>query len=259
MLSCDYLRRKNHVDSQEQFRFVEWPMPFLAIVEADLYNLFRSRITYGWLIVGVFLQVIRVLSAPWAMGTSLIVVQGLGDFIFIWSMLIIGITASAVSSETGELADSIMSKSVKRHDYIMAKFTSRIMYVMTIYLLISGVLVGASTRMMENDYDMNGLVAALLLVALALIMLTILGVTLSMVTSNTMISIVALLVIWYSMTIFLPLLDLEFMSPSSMINELPDIIQGVWNGEEWKIAASFGGISIIAMALSVLYFSTKDL
>ncbi len=247
------------MDSPEQFRFIEWPMPFLAIVQVDLQNLFRSRITYGWLIVGVFLQVIRVLSAPWAMGTSLIIVQGLGDFIIIWSMLIIGITASAVSSETGELADSIMSKSVKRHDYIMAKFTSRITYVMTIYLLISGVLVGASTRMMENDYDMNGLVAALLLVALALIMLTILGVTLSMVTSNTMISIVALLVLWYSMTIFLPLLDLEFMSPSSMINELPDIIQGVWNGEEWKIAASFGGISIIAMVLSVLYFSIKDL
>jgi hypothetical protein len=234
-------------------------MPFLAIVQVDLQNLFRSRITYGWLVVGVFLQVIRVLSVPSAVGTSLIVVQGLGDFIFIWSMLIIGITASAVSSETGELADSIMSKSVKRHDYIMAKFTSRIAYVMTIYLLISGVLVGASMRMMDNDYDTNGLIAALLLVALVLIMLTILGVTLSMVTSNTMISIVALLVLWYSMTIFLPLLDLEFMSPSSMMNELPDIIQGVWNGEEWKIAASFGGVSIIAIGLSVLYFSIKDL
>ncbi len=247
------------MDSQEQFRFVEWPMPFLAIVQVDLQYLFRSRITYGWLIVGVFLQVIRVLSAPWVMGTSLIVVQGLGDFIFIWSMLIIGITASAVSSETGELADSIMSKSVQRHEYMMAKFTSRIMYVMTIYLLISGVLVGASTRLLENDYDTSGLVAALLLVALALIMLTTLGVTLSMVTSNTVISIVSLLVLWYSMTIFLPLLDLEFMSPSSMMNELLDIIQGEWTGEEWKIAAIFGGISIIAMFLSVLYFSIKDL
>ncbi len=247
------------MDSSEQFRFVEWPMPFFAIVQVDLQNLFKTRITYGWLIVGVFLQVIRVLSAPWVMGTALVIVQGLGDFIFIWSMLIIGITASAVSSETGELADSIMSKSVKRHDYLMAKFTSRIMYVMTIYLLISGVLVGASMRMMDNDYDTNGLIVALLLVALALIMLTTLGVTVSMVTSNTVISVVSLLVIWYSMTIFLPLLDLEFMSPSSMINELLDIIQGVWNGEEWKIAASFGGISIIAMALSVLYFSIKDL
>ena len=247
------------MDSPEQFRFVEWPMPFLAIVQADLQNLFRSRITYGWLIVGVFLQVIRVLSAPWEMGTSLIVVQGLGDFIFIWSMLIIGITASAVSSETGELADSIMSKAVQRHEYMMAKFTSRIMYVMTIYLLISGVLVGASTRLMENDYDTSGLVTALLLVALALIMLTTLGVTLSMVTSNTVISVVSLLVIWYSMTIFLPLVDLEFMSPSNMMNELLDIIQGVWTGEEWKIATSFGGISIIAMGLSVLYFAIKDL
>jgi len=234
-------------------------MPFLAIVQADLQNLFRSRITYGWLIVGVFLQVIRVLSAPGALGTSLVVVEGLSDFIVIWSMLIIGITASAVSSETGELADSIMSKSVKRHDYIMAKFTSRIMYVLTIYLLISAVLVGASMRMTDNDYDTNGLIAALLLVALALIMLTTLGVTLSMVTSNTVISIVSLLVLWYSMTIFLPLLELEFMSPSNMMNELLDIIQGVWNGEEWKIATSFAGISIIAIALSVLYFSTKDL
>ncbi|MGY5861606.1 MAG: hypothetical protein RTU09_04465 [Candidatus Thorarchaeota archaeon] len=247
------------MDSPEQFRFIEWPMPFLAIVQVDLQNLFRSRMTYGWLIVGVFLQVIRVLSAPSVIGTSAIVVQGLGDFIFLWSMLIIGITANAVSSETGELADSIMSKSVKRHDYIMAKFTSRIMYVMTIYLLISGVLVGASMRLMENDYDTNGLIAAILLVALVLVMLTTLGVTLSMVTSNTVISIVSLLVIWYSMTIFLPLVDLGFMSPSSMIDGLLDIIQGVWNGEEWKISTSFGGISIIAMSLSVLYFSTKDL
>ena len=61
------------------------------------------------------------------------------------------------------------------------------------------------------------------------------------------------------MTIFLPLVDLEFMSPSNMMNELSDIIQGAWTGEEWKIATSFGGISIIAMFLSVLYFSIKDL
>ncbi len=243
----------------EQLKINERVMPFLAIVEADLGNLFKTRLTYGWLIVGIFLQVIRVLSAPPILGSSTIIVQGLSDFIFIWSMLIIGITASAVSSETGELADSIMSKSVKRYDYILAKFSSRVIYVMTIYGAITAVLVGMALRMMDNNHEVAELVVAILFVALALIMLTVIGVTLSTLVSNTVISIISLLILWYSMVFLFPIIDLGFLAPSDLMIQLESVIQGVWSGEEWMTSTGYSIITILSIALATIYFSIKDL
>lgn len=243
----------------EQLKINERVMPFLAIVEADLVNLFKTRITYGWLIVGLFLQVIRVLSAPPIVGSSAIIVQGLSDFIFIWSMLIIGITASAVSSETGELADSIMSKSVKRYDYILAKFSSRVMYVMTIYGVITAALVAMALRMMDNNHEVHELMVTILFVALVLIMLTVIGVTLSTLVSNTVISIISLLILWYAMVFILPILDLGFLAPGDLMIQLEDVLQGVWSGEEWKTSAVYSSITIISIVLSTVYFNMKDL
>ncbi|MCK4568368.1 MAG: hypothetical protein KAU48_13765, partial [Candidatus Thorarchaeota archaeon] len=243
----------------EQLNLNERVMPFLAIVEADLVNLFKTRITYGWLIIGLFLQVIRVLSAPPIVGSSAIIVQGLSDFIFIWSMLIIGITASAVSSETGELADSIMSKSVKRYDYILAKFSSRVIYVMTIYGVITAALVGMALRMMDNNHEVHELMVTILFVALVLIMLTVIGVTLSTLVSNTVISIISLLILWYAMVFILPILDLGFLAPGDLMIQLEDVLQGVWSGEEWKTSAVYSSITIISIVLSTVYFNMKDL
>lgn len=247
------------MDLSEQSNLKERVMPFLAIVQADLGSLFKNKITYGWLIVGIFLQVIRVLSAPANLGTSTIIVQGLTDFIYIWSILIIGISASAVSSETGELADSIMSKSIKRYDYIFAKFTSRVVYVMTIYLAITAVLVGIALRMLDNDHEVTGLVVTILFVALALIMQIVIGVTLSTLASNTVISIISLLILWFSMLFLFPIIDLGFLSPSVLMTQLGDVIQGVWSGEEWKTSAGYTIITTISISLTTVYFNRKDL
>jgi hypothetical protein len=222
-------------------------------------SLFKSRLTYGWLIAGVFLEVITVLTASGFSFTSAVITQGFSYFIYIWSMLIIAVTASTVSSESGELADSIMSKSVKRHDYILAKYSSRILYVLIIYSAISAVLIGGAIRIAEEDYEIYGLVASILFIALLLVTLISLGVTLSTFISNSVISIVTLLILWYAMTFFFPVIDMELLSPGNLLLILPDIIQGTWNGEEWIIATSFAIISICSITLSTIYFSTCDL
>ncbi len=118
----------NRVGSSEQHSRWEALAPFWAIVQADLRSLFRSRITYGWLLAAVFLELVTTLGSRAHGTTSSVVSSGLSDFIYIWSLVIIGLTASSVSSEAGELADSIMSKSVTRLDYVLAKFASRIAY-----------------------------------------------------------------------------------------------------------------------------------
>ena len=247
------------MDSLEQLSFRELLMPYLTIVQADLMSLFKRRLTYGWLIAGVFLEVITVLTATAFNYTSAVITNGLSYFVYIWSMLMIAVTASTVSSESGELADSIMSKSVKRHDYILAKFSSRIMYVLTIYSAITAVLVVGAVRLAIEDYEIYGLIASILLVALALVLLTTLGVTLSTFISNSVIAIISLLILWYAMTIFFPILDLELLSPGNMMIVLPDIIQGTWTKYDWITVISFVEISVLSTAVSTFYFSTSDL
>jgi hypothetical protein len=234
-------------------------MPYLTIVQADLASLFKSRLTYGWLIGGLFLEVITVLTASVFTPTSAVISQGLSFFIYVWSMLMIAVTASTVSSESGELADSIMSKSVKRHDYILAKFSSRITYVLTIYSAITAVLVIGAVRLAEEDYEISGLIISILLIGLALVMLTTLGVTLSTFISNSVVAIISLLIIWYAMTFFFPILDLELLSPGNLLIVLPDIIQGTWTNDDWITVTSFVLVSFASTAFSTIYFSTSDL
>ena len=233
--------------------------PFLAMTLVDLESLTKSKIVLAWVVAALFLGVIRVLGSR-NTSSSTAVTGFFGDFILFWSLIVIGITGGSVSSESGELADSLLSKSVNRYEYILAKFCSRIALVFAIYGGISTVLTGLAMRVGVNNLDVNGLVFSVLVVGLALIMLTTMGVMLSTVLPSTIISIVALLVTWYSMTFFFPLFqELEFLSPSYLLGQLPKILQGNWTGNEWQTVIGFGLMSLAFLAISVLYFSNKDL
>jgi hypothetical protein len=250
---------KNRVDSSEQHSREEAAGPFWAIVQADLRGLFRSKITYGWLVGAVFIQVLRTLGSSASGTISGVVPSGFSDFIYIWSLVIIGLAASSVSSEAGELADSIMSKSVTRLDYVFAKFASRIAYTLIGFSLVTAVLVGLALRLEVGEYEAQGLASAILLVALTLVMLTALGVGLSIALPNTVMSIVGLLVLWYSMTFFFPIIGLDVISPGSLLGELPGIIRGTWSIGDWETVVAFVAISGASTALSSVYFYTKDI
>ncbi|MGA2664161.1 MAG: hypothetical protein ABSF83_04380 [Nitrososphaerales archaeon] len=232
--------------------------PFWAIAQADLGSLFRSRLTYGWLLAAVFIQVVRTLGSG-AAATSSVVPSGLSDLVYIWSLVLIGLAASSVSSEAGELADSIMSKSVTRLDYILAKFTSRIAYALVCFSVVTVVLVGLSLRLDVSDYNTAGLIEAVLLVALALVALTTLGVGLSVALRNTVMAMVTLLVLWYAMTFFFPILGLDALSPGSMLGDLPTIVRGSWTTSDWESVAGFLAISVASTALASAYFHVKDI
>jgi hypothetical protein len=233
--------------------------PFLAMTQADLESLIKSRLVIGWIVAALFLGIIRVLSSQ-GVSSSVAIARWLSDFVFLWSLIVIGITGTAVSSESGELADSLLSKSVKRYEYILAKFCSRMVLVFTVYACVSVVLSGLTMRVGVNDIETYGLLFSIFAVGLALVMLTMMGVMFSTVFPSTIMSIVALLVTWYSMTFFFPLFsELEFLSPSYLVGELPRIIQGNWGGTEWQTVSGFGLMSTAFVMISMLYFSNKDL
>jgi len=250
---------KSRVGSSGQPSRGEALAPFWAIARADLKGLFRSRITYGWLLAAIFIEVVTTLGSRSNGTTSSVVTSGLSDFIYVWSLVIIGLAASSVSSEAGELADSILSKSVTRLDYVLAKFASRVAYTLIGFSVLTALLVGLTLRLEADDYTVLGLASAILLIALTLTMLTTLGVGLSVVLPNSVMAIVTLLVLWYSMTIFFPVVGLDFLSPGSLLSNLPDIVKGAWNWGNWETVAGLFAISGASTALSSVYFYMKDI
>jgi len=233
--------------------------PFWAIVQADLRGLFRSRLTYGWVLAAVFIQVVRTLGSHGTGAVSDVVSSGLSDFVYIWALVLIGLTASSVSSEAGELADSIMSKSVTRSDYVLAKFAARITYTLVTFSVVVAVLVGLSIRLEAGGYDAFGLTLAILMVALALVTLTALGVGFSVAMPSSVTSIVALLVLWYSMTVLFPVVGLGLLSPGNLLGLLPGLIGGKFGWDVWQTAAAFAATSVASAALSSAYFYLKDI
>jgi ABC-2 type transport system permease protein len=250
---------KSLVGSSEPHSKRRAPGPFFAILQADLRGLFRSRITYGWLLVAAFLEVVRTLGSSGGGTTSSVVSSGLSDFVYIWSLVIIVLAASSVSSEAGELADSILSKSVTRFDYVLAKFASRISYTLISFSMVTALLVGLALRLEVGDYVVSGLASAILLIALTMVMLTAIGVGLSVVMPNTVTSIVALLFVWYSMTLLFPILGLDVVSPGSITGSLPAIVRGAWSAADWETVAGFVAFSGVATVLSSAYFYLKDI
>lgn len=232
--------------------------PLWAIVQADLRSLFKSRITYGWVLVAVFIQVVRTLGSHGTETLPAVVSSGLSDFVYVWALVIIGLAASSVSSEAGELADSVMSKSVTRLDYVFAKFASRILYTLVTFSIVTAVLVGLGSRLEAGGYDAFGLASAIVLVALALVTLTALGVGFSVAMPNTVVAITVLLVLWYSMTVVFPAVGLGVLSPGSLLGMLPGVINGAWSQEGWETLSGFAAVSIASVALSSTYFYLKD-
>jgi ABC-2 type transport system permease protein len=249
---------KSRASSSGQRNLWDGSAPFRAIVLADLRSLSRSRLTYGWLLAAFFVAMVTALGSSGG-ATSGVVASGLSDFVYIWSLVIIGLAASSVSSEAGELADSIMSKSVTRLDYVLAKFASRMAYTLVCFGLVGAVLVGLALKLEAADYTGPGLASAVLLVALMLVALTTMGVGLSVVMRNTVMAIVTLLVAWYSMTFFFPLVGLGVLSPGSAVGDLPGIIRGAWGWGEWQTVAGFGALSGISTVLACAYFYRKDI
>lgn len=234
------------------------PSPFLAILEADLESLITGKIVITWLIAAFFLGTLVVIG-----GTSEAkdrIGSVLWLFILVWSLVVIGISAGSVSSEAGVIADSLLSKSVKRYEYILAKMVSRCSVVLMVYLVVSVILSLVAVRVAPvGSLDYYGWLRAILIVGLALLLLTIIGITFSTLTSSTIASFILVLLVWYGMLTALPLAEMDAASPTYLANHFPDVMAGWWSTTLWQMTGIFIALIVSLALVTLFYFENKDL
>lgn len=234
--------------------------PYLAILQTDLLTLTRSWIVRIWILLMTGQLLLTVPTARTEFIPASESFAGiLGTFPLIWSTLIIIISSGAVASESGVLADSILSKAVTRYQYILAKFSGRILVVAGLYLLISisaGLLLASNA---ENDMTTGGAVWGVITVGLMLLMLTSLSVGLSTVFNRTLVALMVVWLAWYVSSGVLALLQLDFLSPLHIVDQLSATLRGDYDvSEQLKIAAAFSLLSAASVGMAVTYFARKD-
>jgi ABC-2 type transport system permease protein len=236
-------------------------MTFWALMEADLVNsIARSWAVRGWLGL-MALQAIVTVPSSTGDSTAADALAGLlGTFPLIWSLFIIVNTSGAVSSESGVVADSILSKSVTRYEYILAKMASRLVMVIGAYLLITLPSAYLVYRYGIGDLSTGGVVWGVVVVGMMLVLLTSLSIALSTLFNRTMVAMIGAWGVWYAAGAITALFQVEFLSPLDIVEALPATLAGDYvASDQWRILFGFTIASAAVMGIAVLHFSRKDL
>jgi ABC-type transport system involved in multi-copper enzyme maturation permease subunit len=236
------------------------PGPFRALVSNDIANQFRSWLVRGWLAGSALVALIVVVTASGqTTEASRVVSGGLSLYLFALSVVVILVAASAVSSEAGVLADAILSRAVTRDDYLLAKFTARLLVIGAAYLAVVAPFVALTARYTENDLTAAGTALGVLMVLFLLLFLGTLGVALSAALNNTVLAVAVLAVCWYFAGAALSFLEVGFLSPEEIVNDLDAMVAGRFElGREIARLGTLYALSALTLAVSVVNFRRRD-
>lgn len=248
------------MDSLESSELRKRVMAFQALLENDLSTMISSWGVRIWAILAA-LQALITLPAGMSEGpASQALADILGTYPLIWSTFAIILSAGAVSSEAGVVADSILSKAVTRYEYVLSKLASRILIVLGVYLLVTLPAAFLAHRYGGETVTTRGIVWGVLLIGVNMVLITSVAVTFSTLFSWTLVAVMGSWFLWYVTGGIFALLEIEQLSPLHIIESLPDILQGQLAAvHRWRILGIFGLMSAVASTLAILHFSRKDL
>lgn len=235
-------------------------MAFQALIENDLSSTISSWGVRIWLVLAIFQAVITLPAAMSEAPAAQALADVLGSYPIIWSTFAIVLSASAVSSEAGVVADSILSKAVTRYEYVLAKLLSRIVIVLGVYLLVALPSAYLAHRYGAGKLTTEGILWGIVLIGVNLILITSVAVSFSTLFSWTLVAVMGAWFLWYMAGGIFALLEIQQLSPLHIVESLPDILQGDYaDVNRWRILIIFGLASAVICGLSIFHFGRKDL
>jgi hypothetical protein len=235
---------------------------FLAILRYDLGLLTRSWITRIWLplLVAPALFLVAVAANEDELASETLAAYLRAVLIPISGLAVAVLASSAVSGESGIIADGILSRSVTRSEYMAAKVISRLGFTAAIYMLVMIPFAYLIIRYAAPDTSLGGVAVGLLVVCLLLTFLGALGITFSTLFSNVLLAVLGLLLVMVLSGFVLQFLGLTWMSTTAVVYGLPDTFRG--NTPVWdlvRVFLVFSSLTAAAIATSFWVFRERDL
>lgn len=235
-------------------------LPFIGALQFDLHGMVRSRVVQGWLVLtalfafGTLMDAVeKHLSAPLFLGRIF------ATYILVWSTVVIVISAGAVSTESGVVADSILSRGITRYAYILSKYISRLFVALFVCTIVLLPLSYFASLHLSGDLGVKEVAQSLPYVLVHITFLTVLGVTFSIWFDRAIVGIAVLWGLCYSFGTICSALDLGFMAPMRVVGNITAALNGTANaGDLWRVCLGFGLPSVVLCIVGTLWFSRRD-
>ena len=247
------------------FRFKRW-LPYYAVFQEDIRQTLRSWVYRSWVLVSLLAAVGYLLyrfgvqrDAGINQSASSLISDLLRWTVFGSVTLIIVLTAGSISGERGNVADSVLSRGISRYQYFLGKWHSRLFAVLGTFFGLTLLALVGSFFLLHKDLDPGGSLVALLTVAGLLAVVTTGGVAVSAVTNSTVLGITVLWVLLYGTGFILSLLPRDCPSPDRALENLPNILRGLYDLQVFgRLMAWCGGICFGVALVGLVLFSRRD-
>jgi len=223
---------------------------------------FKTWLYRGWIGFTFFFVFLFVLIDLTAGGEPTSIFMILAYFVFLGTLYSMVIGASSITGESGGIADSLLSKAVKRWEYILSKFLSQHFLALFVYFL----MVGITTSLMygfdkiPDDMDWGNAAVLFGLVAMVLVLFSSVGVLFSTLASRTVFAFLMGIMVWFALIFMFMITGWESIySPISIINNWEKIIDGTWDVDWWRLMGFYILTPLAAFGLSLMSFYQRDL
>src|SRR6516162_2008140 len=156
------------VAEKKPITFNPW-LPYWAVFQADVHQTLRSWVYRFWVLASLLTSAGFLLYNLGPYHTTGLVYPT-SDFMNVllrWTVLgsagiIVVLTAGAISSERGTMADSVLSRGISRYQYFLGKWHARLVTVLGTFLALGLVTLISSLLLLQEDLSWDGSLVGLL-------------------------------------------------------------------------------------------------
>lgn len=241
-------------------------LPYLAVLSTDLRQTFRNWVYRLWIVatilvaIGFLLYRFGLHQEAGMIRPASVHSSELFRGIALGSLaLIVVLTVSAVASERGTLADSVLSRGISRYQYFLAKLHSRAIVIVLTFAVMSSFMLVAFHFFLGEDLSLAGVTWAVLTISCLLIAVVSVGVAMGAITNSSVVGIAILWIAMYGLGILMSLLPQTFPSPEKVIARLPFVLRGEYELNslgEWVLGSLF--VAFVASTIGLIAFARRD-
>jgi ABC-type transport system involved in multi-copper enzyme maturation permease subunit len=255
------------VAGKKPLTFNPW-LPYWAVFQADVHQTLRSWVYRFWVLASLLTSAGFLLYNLGPYHTTGLVYPT-SDFMNVllrWTVLgsagiIVVLTAGAISSERGTMADSVLSRGISRYQYFLGKWHARLAAVLGTYLILAGISLIAGLFFLHEDLSLAGSLVALLTVAVLLAVVITCSVTVSAVANSTLAGIAVLWAVLFGGYFVLAVLSehFQFRAFEMLFKTLPYMLRGHY---DFALVCRVSGwsvlLSCVAALVGMFYFARRD-
>jgi ABC-type transport system involved in multi-copper enzyme maturation permease subunit len=241
-------------------------LPYWAVFQMDLRETLRSWLFRIWLLTALVVSVGYLLhqaavhhEAGIIHAASALMTDVLQYSLLVGTTLTIILTAGAISSERGVIADSVLSRGISRYQYFLGKWHARLVTTLGSFVLIAGVALVGSCFLLQFDVSILGSLLALALVAAMLGIVVSCGVAMSSLCNSTVMGIAILWMLLHGVGVALAIFQYGPLNPVRVLRLVPLLLQGQYDAAAQANLIGWCALISVCTALpGLVVFARRD-